>query len=146
MTAHLHPDADITRVIDFYEKLSPTTVNRLVRVYSPDASFKDPFNDVQGIDAIRRILERMFESLDDVRFEIGDAVREGSHGFLTWNMTFRLRSKPHRAQRIHGASHLVFDEHGKVARHRDYWDAGEEVYEKVPLLGSVLRVIKRRIG
>ena len=34
---------------------------------------------------------------------------------------------------------------GRVAYHRDYWDAAEEVYEKIPLLGGLLRWIKRRL-
>jgi hypothetical protein len=43
-----------------------------------------------------------------------------------------------------GATHLVFDADGKVAVHRDYWDAAEELYEKLPLLGGLMRWLKRR--
>jgi hypothetical protein len=28
--------------------------------------------------------------------------------------------------------------------HRDYWDAAEELYEKLPVLGSVMRWLKAR--
>jgi len=35
---------------------------------------------------------------------------------------------------------------GKVARHRDYCDAGEEVYEKIPVLGAVIRLVRRKMG
>ena len=42
-------------------------------------------------------------------------------------------------------SHLRFAADGRIAYHRDYWDAAEEVYEKVPLLGGLLRRIKRRL-
>jgi len=30
--------------------------------------------------------------------------------------------------------------------HRDYWDAAEELYEHLPLVGSLLRWLKRRIA
>jgi hypothetical protein len=30
-----------------------------------------------------------------------------------------------------------------TAVHRDYWDAAEELYEKLPLLGSLMRWWKR---
>ena len=43
-----------------------------------------------------------------------------------------------------GASHLVFDAQGLVVLHRDYWDAAEELYEKLPLVGSLMRWLKRR--
>jgi hypothetical protein len=31
-----------------------------------------------------------------------------------------------------------------VSLHRDYWDAAEELYEKLPVVGSVMRWLKRR--
>ena len=36
--------------------------------------------------------------------------------------------------------------HDKVYRHRDYFDAGALLYEHVPLLGRVIRWLKRRMG
>jgi hypothetical protein len=48
---------------------------------------------------------------------------------------------------IRGASHLVLREEAgqwRVAVHRDYWDAAEELYEKLPVLGSLMRWLKRR--
>ena len=32
---------------------------------------------------------------------------------------------------------------GRVVEHRDYWDAAEQLYEKLPLIGGVLRLLKR---
>jgi hypothetical protein len=31
-----------------------------------------------------------------------------------------------------------------VALHRDYWDAAEELYEKLPWVGGVMRWLKQR--
>ena len=47
---------------------------------------------------------------------------------------------------IRGASHLRYDAAGLVAFHRDYWDAAEELYEKLPLIGSLMRWLKKRAG
>ncbi|WP_413888997.1 hypothetical protein [Candidatus Aalborgicola defluviihabitans] len=33
---------------------------------------------------------------------------------------------------------------GRILDHRDYWDAAEELYEKLPLLGGLMRWLKRR--
>jgi hypothetical protein len=33
---------------------------------------------------------------------------------------------------------------GLIAFHRDYWDAAEELYEKLPAVGSLMRWLKRR--
>jgi hypothetical protein len=36
------------------------------------------------------------------------------------------------------------DEAGRITVHRDYWDAAEELYEKLPLVGRLMRWLKRR--
>ncbi|MCA0424309.1 MAG: nuclear transport factor 2 family protein, partial [Proteobacteria bacterium] len=33
---------------------------------------------------------------------------------------------------------------GRIAEHRDYWDAAEELYEKLPAIGALMRWLKRR--
>jgi hypothetical protein len=45
---------------------------------------------------------------------------------------------------IRGGSHLKYATDGRIALHRDYWDAAEELYEKLPGLGSLMRWLKRR--
>ena len=45
---------------------------------------------------------------------------------------------------VHGSSHLRFDEAGLVDYHRDYWDAAQELYEKIPGLASLMRWLRRQ--
>jgi hypothetical protein len=40
----------------------------------------------------------------------------------------------------------VFSSDGLVTLHRDYWDAAEELYEKLPVVGSVMRWLKQRVN
>jgi hypothetical protein len=35
-------------------------------------------------------------------------------------------------------------EDGRVQDHRDYWDAAEELYEKLPVVGGLMRWLKKR--
>ncbi len=141
-----HPDARVARVVALYETLVPADLPALRGVYADDARFKDPFNQVQGVAAIARIFSHMFRTLDAPRFQVIDIVADGDALFLTWDFDFRTRGAGGRAMRIHGASHLHFDSAGRVALHRDYWDAAEELYEKLPLLGALMRWLKKRAG
>jgi hypothetical protein len=34
----------------------------------------------------------------------------------------------------------------RIDLHRDYWDAAEEMYEKFPLVGSLMRWLKNRVN
>jgi len=137
----LHPDPRVARVVAFYERLTPDSLGTLAEVYAPGARFKDPFNEVQGLDAIRAIFTHMFQQVQAPRFVVLTAVAEDAQCFLTWDFHFQTGDK---ALTIHGASHLRFDGGGRVAWHRDYWDAAEELYEKLPVLGSLMRWLKRR--
>lgn len=135
----------VAGVIAFFETLTPQTLNHLAQVYAADARFKDPFNDVCGLDAIRRIFGHMFAALRQPRFVITRHVTQGNDCFLTWDFYFFLdRVGAGAEQKIAGATHLVFNAAGQIEVHRDYWDAAEELYEKLPLVGSLMRWLKRR--
>jgi hypothetical protein len=38
----------------------------------------------------------------------------------------------------------VLDPQGLIVLHRDYWDAAEELYEKLPVVGALMRWLRRR--
>lgn len=139
-------DPRVQRIIDGFEHLTPADVARLGEWYTPDARFKDPFNEVQGVAAIQRIFAHMFETLDEPRFVIREAIVQGDQCFLSWDFLFRMKRLRRDILTVHGGSHLVFAADGRVALHRDYWDAAEELYEKLPLVGGLMRWLKRRAG
>ena len=141
-----HPDPRVARVVALYETLVPADLPALRGIYADDARFKDPFNQVQGVAAIARIFSHMFRTLDGPRFQVCAIAADGDDLFLTWDFTFRTRGAGAAAMAIHGASHLRFDAQGQVALHRDYWDAAEELYEKLPVLGALMRWLKKRAG
>lgn len=137
-------DPRAQRVIEVFERLQPDDVAQLGRLYTDDARFKDPFNTVQGMPAIQRIFAHMFEALDGPRFEIIDVLVQGDQCFLSWDFVFRMKRFRRDEQRIHGSSHLRFAPDGRIAVHRDYWDAAEELYEKLPVVGGLMRWLKSR--
>jgi len=139
-----HADARVARVVTLFESLSPADLARLEEFYARDARFKDPFNEVQGIPAIEQVFAHMFAALDSPRFVVRDIVVEGDQCFLTWDFLFRFKRLSRAEQVVHGGSHLRFDAQGRIVLHRDYWDAAEELYEKLPLVGAFMRWLKHR--
>ena len=137
--------AAATRLAQYFETLSPKSVQELALYYAADARFKDPFNDVRGTAAIGHIFAHMFASLEQPHFVVTGQVVQGNQCFLTWEFRFGFkRFQRGEQQVILGASQLVFAESGLVTLHRDYWDAAEELYEKLPLVGVLMRWLKRR--
>jgi len=137
--------AAIERLVQFFETVSPHNLHRLNELYDPQVRFKDPFNEVVGIPAIQHIFAHMFVQLDQPRFVVTNQVLQGQQCFLTWEFQFGFKGfKTGQTQTILGATHLVLNEAGLITLHRDYWDAAEELYEKLPVLGSLMRWLKRR--
>ena len=146
MTHHaMSTDAAVQQLVALFEKLQPQDVTRLSALYAPDARFKDPFNDVRGLPEIERIFTHMFKSLDTPHFIVTERIVQGQQCFLAWDFRFRFKRFDTRTwQTIQGGTHVVFNSHGLVTLHRDYWDAAEELYEKLPLLGGLMRCLKRQ--
>ncbi len=129
----------------FFETLSPPSVSQLHTLYDAQARFKDPFNEVQGLDAIAQIFHHMYEALDQPHFVVTGQLVDGSQAFLTWEFRFRFkRFDTTTWQTVRGGSHVTFNDQGLVTQHRDYWDAAEELYEKLPVVGGVMRWLKKR--
>jgi steroid delta-isomerase len=137
-------DARLARLTGYFESLSPAALARLEEIYMPDARFKDPFNEVAGLPAIRAVFEGMYRQVEGPRFVVTRAFCQGNDAFLAWNFLFSFRNDNSREQTIRGATHILFGPDGRVALHRDYWDAAEELYEKLPVLGALMRWLKRR--
>lgn len=137
--------ARVACVVAFFETLTPASVQQAADLYAPDARFIDPFNDVNGPRAIAGIFAHMFVALERPRFVVTAQLVQGCNCFLTWELHFKFkRFLRHRPQVIVGASHLVFSTQGLVTLHRDYWDAAQGLYEKLPVIGSLMRWLKGR--
>ena len=135
---------NLDELIRFYHDLTPESVARFPEFYSPDAWFKDPFNEVRGLPAIQRIFSHMFTQVDEPRFVVTERVVDAGGAMLVWELGFRVRLwGKGQAQVMRGVSHLKFAADGRVCYHRDYWDTGEELYMKLPGLGTLMRGLRR---
>ena len=140
-TAFDHTD----HIIDYFETITEVSVSRLPEYYTEDAYFKDPFNEVRGVKHIQRIFAHMYVTLDKPRFVITSKIIQDNTCFLVWDFKFYMKNY-HKTteQTIRGGSHLILNADGKIVSHRDYWDAAEELYEKLPVVGALMRWLKKR--
>ena len=127
-------------LVGFFETLTPQSLERFPEFYAADAWFKDPFNEVRGVEAIRHIFEHMFQQVGNPRFVVTDRLAETDRAMLVWEFRFSRHGTP---QIIRGASHIHFDAGGRVISHRDYWDAAEELYMTLPVIGWLMRRLRQ---
>jgi steroid Delta-isomerase len=142
---HTASDPRIQRIVDFFESLTPQAVQKMGELYAANAYFKDPFNEVRGLTEVQRIFSHMYVALHEPHFVVTNTITQGDQCFIVWDFKFRFkRFDTVTMQTVRGCSHLQLATDGRIAFHRDYWDAAEELYEKLPWMGALMRWLKKR--
>lgn len=140
----MNPEA-LQRYVVFLEGMHAGNVADLGSVMTDDARFVDPFNDVTGIDHVRRVYDHLFENIAEVRFKVTHAAldRADPHAALIrWDLDGLMGDQPWH---VSGMSELRLSDDGRVSLHIDHWDSGRQFYERLPLIGWLLRKIRRRL-
>ena len=131
-------------VIRFYQEFSPLSVERIPEIYSDDAFFKDPFNEVRGPTAIQRVFSHMYTQIEEPRFIVKEKIGDDRNAVLVWELHFVTQFfREKKSQVIRGISHFKFNEAALINCHRDYWDANEELFVKLPGIGFLMRGLRK---
>lgn len=129
-----------------FNELDKGNLHKLSEVYSEDIRFQDPLGSAQGLDQLTHYFASAYANAISCRFEFGDAVVDGSFSVIPWVMHLRhKRINRGKEIQVDGISHLRMAD-GKVCYHRDYFDAGQLLYENLPVVGGVVRWIKGYAG
>ena len=133
------------RYARFWEGLSADTLDGMADVMAPGVRFRDPFNDVRGLDRVRQVFAETYRRLSDVEVRVSDVAAGREACYLRWSFGYRIGRRSRRWQ-LAGMTEIRFDDDGRVAAHIDHWDAAQQVYEKLPLIGAMLRLLRARIA
>lgn len=137
--------AVIERFQALYLALRADTLHLLDGVYADTVIFEDPLHRVEGLAELKHYFQRMYAGVESISFEYGEVFPSAGQAMLTWtmHMTHR-RLQGGEPLTLPGATHIRFAR-DKVLYHRDYFDAGALLYERLPVLGSVVRAVRRRV-
>jgi len=138
----------IERFCDFFSRMTPERVRSLVdSVYADNAIVHDTLVTHVGIDAIRAYFIKTAERASDVKVRVDDHVRTGNDFYVRWTMDITWSAfKKGTTTRSVGVSQIRFDRDGKVVLHHDFWDSASGFYEHLPIVGAMIRWIKRRVA
>jgi hypothetical protein len=140
-------EAAIERFKDFLTLYTEENVMAKIRhVYAENAYYNDALKEVNGIDAIEAYLLKGLKALESCTFEFPDTAVSGGDYYFRWvvDMKYKILNKG-RAFRSYGMTQIRFDETGKVVLQQDFWDSASGVFEHIPLLGGLIKLIKRRL-
>jgi ketosteroid isomerase-like protein len=116
--------------------------------YCCDAVFVDPITQVNGLSAIQKHFQATQKGLTFCHFTFDSRSFANDAVFLTWMMAFKHPKVNGGALiELEGISRLVLDPaSGLIQHHQDYYDLGAMLYEHLPLLGRLIKSLKRRLA
>ena len=129
----------------YYENLSPDTVDQLSSMVTADFAFTDPFTTVIGPDKVCAYLAKTFSETENPKFDVTHTAFDGDMAFLRW--TFSARMRVIGQWDITGMTALTFNkDKSLLTSHVDHWDASQNFYAKIPVLGWFIRRLARRVA
>lgn len=129
---------DLTQQFEaFYRNFAQTDLKDFEKIYDWKLTFVDTIHAVGGIEAVTDSLMSSRVNIIHCTFEFDRRALQDGHGFFQWRMHFAYpRVEAERTQSVRGCS-LIKVEYGKIVYHKDFYDLGAMLYERVPVLGWV---------
>lgn len=124
-----------------YQRLDRDNLDLLDTVYHPDVEFEDPLHRIHGLAELREYFRRLYANVESIGFVFHDRFASADAAMMTWTMELRHRRLGEVS--LPGASHIRYGR--LITAHRDYFDAGAMLYERLPVLGPLVRAVRRRV-
>ena len=138
----------LARFAAFFAAFASDRIDRQFDLtYADDVFFNDGLKTLRGAAALKPYLRESAHAVEDCRVQVEDSARTGHGEYLVrWRMMIRFKRFKRGVDTWSiGISHVRFAADGRVAYQQDYWNAADGLYEHVPLLGALIRAIKRRL-
>ena len=130
--------------VDIYQSLSTDNLANITKLYHQDISFQDPLHRINGLNNLVEYFDNLYQNVGECTFVINQILHERHQAAIYWTMTYSHKHlKGGKAISVEGSS-LIMGTQDKVIYHRDYIDVGQMLYEHVPVLGGIIRWLKRR--
>lgn len=127
----------------FYRDLRQLPFEQFGQIYADDVIFRDPVGQLRSAAALMSYLESSCQQLQFGQFEYLDELVDADTAYIKWNMQFSHPKYRDGVHTLRGMSHLQFGD--RIHYHEDVYDLGQMVYEHVPVMGSAVRWLKRRL-
>lgn len=139
---------NLERSKEFFNKLSISQMDLVEHFYDKEVIFQDPIHQVKGVSAVRAYYEGLYKNVETIQFQYGKSIESDDIVSLTWKMYLKAASIQNGKEiTVDGVSIITFGgKEGKAIMHRDYFDMGEFIYERVPVLKNIIGYIKKRLA
>jgi limonene-1,2-epoxide hydrolase len=133
----------VKNFVAYFEKLSDNKDYDLGQLYDDNIVFQDPVKIIRGLPNLKAYFYELNSNVENGYLEILSTNITEQQAFVEWKMHITAKKPVKKNVTASGISVLHFND--KITSQRDYFDAGELFYEHIPLLGSIIRFLKRKL-
>ncbi|TDO95849.1 nuclear transport factor 2 family protein [Marinomonas balearica] len=127
----------------FYEDVQHPQLEMIGELYAPSVRFKDPVHELQGIEFVHAYLMEMSANVEYGRFEYLDQLVDEDKAYIKWNMYFRHPKLGNEIHEVRGMTQIQFTD--RIYFHEDVYDMGQLIYEHIPVMGTFVKMLKKRL-
>jgi limonene-1,2-epoxide hydrolase len=129
-----------------YLALNKDNISLLENLYDNDIVFIDPFNQIETLENLKRYFSELYQNVQKIHFDFIDFTTDKNNHYLTWEMKLtHPKLNSNKEFIVCGVTHLRSNELNKITYHRDYFDAGSMLYERIPVIGRVILWLKNKL-
>jgi len=126
----------------FYQDANISNLERMDRLYTQDVEFHDPLHTILGILALKSYIKNLYAKATCIEFEFTDEQRSENSAMIAWYMKI---SHPSLAGgkliKLRGITQIRYTD--RIYYHEDFYDLGAMLYQNIPVLGAVVRLVNR---
>lgn len=133
---------------DFFIFLNKDTMGLVDEFYDENIVFRDPLVEINNRKQMKNYYANMYKNVESVAWSFSDEISDKDNCVLAWKMTLLAKNfNGNKPLVVDGVSVIKFGgKEGKAIYHRDYFDLGAFVYEGLPVLGSMVRFVKKKMA
>ena len=124
---------------------SPDVKERAKTAFAEQIYFNDTWHTLQNPKDLGDYLQRTGEKVSFIEVLVDDVVISKSNAYVRWNMSIVVNEKDKPINSV-GMTHLRFNQDKKIVTYQDYWDGIEGFYRTLPIIGSILEMIRKKLA
>ena len=136
----------INDFVDNINALSCDNIDAVLsQIYTDEVEFIDPVKGIKGLQALRAYFAHLYKNVNQCHFTISQHICDGPTHAIAWVMTLNhQRLARHKDITVQGASFIKFADN-KACYQRDYYDLGALIYERLPVVGTVIKTVRNAL-
>ena len=130
-----------------FNKFNGKNFNELDKFYTRDVVFQDPILRLEGLVNLKNYYSHAYENVKEIHFDFNQFFDSNETVIATWKMKLKVNGLNFgQFYEVEGLSILKFNKNNQVEFHRDSLDLGQMVYERIPILGALIKKIRIKLS